>query len=459
MGSNPTGRHHTAMRVFVSSPGDVAHERNAVVDVAEEMNRHIASKLKATLHVEGWESFPPTTTFRKQLISHLEDADLFVMIFARRYGEASTDSEVRSGTREEFEIADELRQRTGRPEIFVYFLDLPAHELHDPGPQLAQVLGFKELLARRLSYRTYSSPEAFALQFKSHLTDWLFEEWAAARERPHQKQRRESFEQWFCLGGDPPSATIIHPARKEQDADNLLPWVAAEDFHAMRKIADCLSLAGCRFVRTCTSNQFEGLREDYDTPHPVNNRVYICAFSNPPALDSLEGRSDCRFKLPAAARPNRAILWAGDNGHEITVTSPLSRYLAVQADQAPSDAFNRGRMGVDFAILARFCDVHPVADGYTYSSVYAFGLRSLGTWGAAWFLDQVVSSYVGLPNDGKPFQALLRVEYRGNGIQDVRDVSGRDQDYFDQQTSDGVIQSACSTETFVTPVSPPVLPS
>lgn len=423
----------TVLRVFVSSPGDAETERDAVSAVIEDMNKNIAHKLAISLDVDRWEDFRPRTGFREDIERRLSAADLFVMIFARRYGEAATDSQVRSGTREEFEIASELREKHGKPELAVYFLDVADDDpmVIDPGPQFEEVLKFKEELSHRLFYRRYRTPELFELAFRRDLTEWIFDEWSKSTARATQSQARRRMEEFFRLGGEVPSATIVHPARQEHDERHLLPLMAAEDFHAIRKITECLQLAGCTKVTSCTDGQYA----DFADYHPLDNEVYICVFTNPPALESLRMLSACSFSLQTGE--DRAIVWRGVDGTPIIVRSPLSRYLSIQKEKDPNTIYKNGRMGIDFAILARYRedDHHD-----STSRVYAFGLRSLGTWGAAWFLEREIMRRATLPAQRDRYEVLLRVEFSGLSIRRVTDVSAKDQSFFDREMSEDFIR-------------------
>ena len=269
------------VKLFVSSPGDTNLERTAVHRVADELNDGIAHRLHLNLRVEGWEGWRPTQDFRRQMESHLRDCDLFIMIFHRRYGESATDRQLRSGTREEFDLAQEYSREHGKPEIFVYFYDIPAADpaLADPGPQLASVLQFRQYLHDCLAYRTYPSPETFASQLKIHLVDWLFDHWENKVEQPLTRRRRDNLTRFFGLKGEAGSATIVHPAREERDRENLLPFMYAEDFHAIRGLSESL--------RTIGADEVTYTAQEYWQLQPKDNRAFVCVPSNPPGLAAL----------------------------------------------------------------------------------------------------------------------------------------------------------------------------
>jgi len=99
----------------------------------------------------------------------------------------------------------------------------------------------------------------------------------------------------------------------------------------------------------------------------------------------------------------------------------------------------------DYAILARFRDTFSdvnMKDGYLQDYFLA-GLRGLGTWGAAWFIDRKYHNFENV-YEKKDLQFLLEVEYRDGRIFDVRDVSGKSQSYFDNENSLSVIRKNVS---------------
>jgi hypothetical protein len=89
----------------------------------------------------------------------------------------------------------------------------------------------------------------------------------------------------------------------------------------------------------------------------------------------------------------------------------------------------------DFAVLARFTDKsknRPASEGFL-KDYFLGGLRGLGTWGAAWFLDNGYHNFENLQEED--LQLLLEVIYRDGRIFTVKDVSNEPQEYFDSQNS------------------------
>ena len=69
----------------------------------------------------------------------------FVLVMSRVWGRPATDSPIgTSYTEEEFKRAAARFNATGTPEIVCFFKQVPLDVLADPGPQLQQVLRFKQ---------------------------------------------------------------------------------------------------------------------------------------------------------------------------------------------------------------------------------------------------------------------------------------------------------------------------
>ncbi|MDH4031660.1 MAG: DUF4062 domain-containing protein, partial [Chromatiales bacterium] len=116
--------HH--LRVFVSSPGDVRHERAIVHDVIERLQEEVEGV--ATLESVLWEEEPllATDTFQAQL-ARPSDCDVMIAILWSRLGTPLSDeltradgSRYESGTEYEFEDAVRGFREHGRPQLLVY---------------------------------------------------------------------------------------------------------------------------------------------------------------------------------------------------------------------------------------------------------------------------------------------------------------------------------------------------
>jgi hypothetical protein len=89
---------------------------------------------------------------------------------------------------------------------------------------------------------------------------------------------------------------------------------------------------------------------------------------------------------------------------------------------------------VDFAIIARFGPSAARDYRGDFNHYFIAGIRGLGTWGAAWFIERRATELGRLAEEGHEdsIQAILQVTYRDFHIEEVKDVSGESQEYFDQ---------------------------
>lgn len=156
------------LRLFLGSPGGVAAEREVVRQVVQRLNKLVAPRLGYTIVLYMWEDDAPAYGRPQSLINrNLEECDIFVGILYRRWGIAT--GEYSSGFEEEFEHAIARRRSTSSPEVVLFFKDVDAESLEDPGPQLQRVLRFRSEIERtgEVLYRTFSEMD----EWKDVFTD------------------------------------------------------------------------------------------------------------------------------------------------------------------------------------------------------------------------------------------------------------------------------------------------
>lgn len=128
--------------VFMASPGDLVEERDIIRSTEDSLNNLLAAN-GIRIRVVGWElTTPGYGRPQAQINPMVHECDVFIGLLNRRWG--SPTGEYSSGFEEEFAIALERRQRGDVPAIGMFFAKLNSDLLSDPGPQLAQVLNFKE---------------------------------------------------------------------------------------------------------------------------------------------------------------------------------------------------------------------------------------------------------------------------------------------------------------------------
>ena len=176
------------VRIFVSSPEDVAEERFLAHGVIERLQGEFAGH--ARLHPLFWEQEPllATNDYQSQLPSPA-DSDVFVSILWSRLGSPlpqtftrEDGSRYQSGTEYEFETARSSFLQSGKPDLLVYRKTSVLTVALDDERQLLAQLEQKKALDRFLdrwfvnpdatakgAYHRFSEPGDFEALFESHL--------------------------------------------------------------------------------------------------------------------------------------------------------------------------------------------------------------------------------------------------------------------------------------------------
>jgi tetratricopeptide (TPR) repeat protein len=173
---------YRVLRVVVASPGDVKTEREIVPRVIDEVNRNIAHKAGLHLELYRWETdthpgfhpLGPQGGIDTKL--KIEDCDLLVGIFWRRFGTPVSDA--KSGTEHEFRIAYNtwLKNKT-KPQIFVYFSQRAyTPKSKEETDQWGLVLQFKKDFPKEGLWWDYKNKTEFETYLRNHLTQFLQEQ-------------------------------------------------------------------------------------------------------------------------------------------------------------------------------------------------------------------------------------------------------------------------------------------
>lgn len=133
------------VKVFLASPGDLQNERLAAKSVVEEFNKQWADTLGYHIELVGWEDTVSGTGRPQALINRdLDQCELFIGVLWKRWGTPpDTDEKYSSGFEEEYDRAAESKVKSGTPEISLFFKNVDAESLRDPGPHLNKVLEFQ----------------------------------------------------------------------------------------------------------------------------------------------------------------------------------------------------------------------------------------------------------------------------------------------------------------------------
>ncbi len=149
------------IRTFLASPGDLQEERQAIRDVVGEFNDSWASELGYQVELIGWEETVAGYGRPQHLINQdLDRCDLFLGMIWKRWGTPPDhDGEFSSGFEEEFERSMARCEKTGSPEISLFFKQIPDEFMVDPGDDLKKVLEFRETIiaGKKILFQNFST--------------------------------------------------------------------------------------------------------------------------------------------------------------------------------------------------------------------------------------------------------------------------------------------------------------
>jgi hypothetical protein len=173
------------LRIVLSSPSDVADEREATVQVIDELNRTIARDRHLHLELIRWETdaYPDVHADGPQGVIdaalEIQRSDILLGIFWKRFGTPT--KEALSGTEHEIRAALKSCQVAERPRIMIYFKEAerPLHTADDY-EQYARVLRFRDEFSRQGLYWTFQETRDFERLVRQHLTQQLLQHFAAA---------------------------------------------------------------------------------------------------------------------------------------------------------------------------------------------------------------------------------------------------------------------------------------
>lgn len=171
------------LTIVIASPGDVQAERDAIEGVVKELNHGVAADRGLRLEVVRWETdahpgfHPKGPQGLIDPILRIEDSDVLIGIFWRRFGTPTSDA--RSGTEHEIRKAYAAWQKTRRPQIMVYFNQQPYTPTSKAETdQWGQVLTFKNEFPKEGLWWEYAGLKAFGDLIRNHLTQHIRQQYA-----------------------------------------------------------------------------------------------------------------------------------------------------------------------------------------------------------------------------------------------------------------------------------------
>ncbi len=441
-------------KIFISSPGDVPNERQLAEQVINDVDNSCRDTLGVQVDAHSWKRLPPLTpkmserTIQDIINEEVRECNVFVLILNKRYGSVEQ-GQTKSNTEREINVALKMLSEGSNIMFLSYFRDLHAND--DPGQQEEKVIQLRNRLEKRgVFYRTYSSPDNFKTLFTHDLYHTILKYQVSTTKR---KMLSQFWQFGIPEGATHPRLAIIYPPvdryfMRQDNPDRfwlnrLVPHIVFEDFKALQKIEKTLRLIGFR--------DFEFFSVAGKPPDVEDrNRFWICLPRNEPARHQLslyENKVLFSFKKRQLGAETRLSWESPSQKKNITICSPLGKYLTAQREVISGGEWTLGHgriVAKDYAILARFSDKRkrrPMSHG-SLKDYFIAGIRGLGTWGAAWFIDR---RYPDFKDHFKRYdcdiQMLLEVVYRNEQIHDVRDVSKEPQSYFNQENDIRVIRA------------------
>jgi hypothetical protein len=165
-------------RIVLASPTDVEPEWRVVERLVEEFNHGLAAERGLLLRLSTWKTdahggFHPEGP--QGLIDanlRLEEADLLLALFWTRFGTPVADAE--SGTQHEILKAVQSWRASGRPQVMVYFKDLPYNPRNQAEhEQWLKVRQFRDNFPDGGLWRSYGTKPQFETQLRRDLTNLL----------------------------------------------------------------------------------------------------------------------------------------------------------------------------------------------------------------------------------------------------------------------------------------------
>ena len=174
MAESGSTRAISPIRVFIASPGDVNDERGVVRDVASELNGPLC-RHGWEIELLGWENRGPTGgRAQADINADVERCHIFIGILWQRWGTPTGGAT--SGFAEEWGLARDRFQRSGAPDLWLYFKH-GTHASRSVDPvELARVETFRREVAdaEAAFYKSFDDLAAFEKLVRERLTDEVF---------------------------------------------------------------------------------------------------------------------------------------------------------------------------------------------------------------------------------------------------------------------------------------------
>ncbi|WP_146076427.1 tetratricopeptide repeat protein [Rhizobium grahamii] len=165
----------TAYRVFIASPGGLETERSAFRDVLTKFSDEHSPFTDVIFEPVGWEDALGGAGRPQEIVNHaLDESDYAVFVLYDRWG-SHTGGGYSSGTQEEWHVAEGRYKAQKLRNICLFFKNVDADRLRDPGPQLQKVIEFRQQIESEKKYlfKTFNDISEFQHVLRANLARWL----------------------------------------------------------------------------------------------------------------------------------------------------------------------------------------------------------------------------------------------------------------------------------------------
>ena len=246
------------LHAFLASPGGLEEERKAIRDVVDEFNRLWADELGYQVDLVGWEETVAGYGRPQHLINQdVDRCDLFIGMIWRRWGTPpDSDGNFSSGFEEEFQRSMDRRERTGRPQVSLFFKEIPEDVMADPGDDLKRVLEFKEevMAKRKILFQNFSTVRDMEDRARQCVTEYVKQVKSAdtAPEPDEARARRPKTEPGTAQNEERPGSSplsaegfaFVHDLVQRLGHESAMANLSASDVARFRLLANSLSKPG-----------------------------------------------------------------------------------------------------------------------------------------------------------------------------------------------------------------------
>jgi hypothetical protein len=160
--------------VFLASPSDLGDERRIAKSVIDNLNRGLCRTLNITIDLLGWEDTLPGMGRPQELINRdVDRCELFVGLLWQSWGTPTGTHS--SGFLEEFERARDRYRSSRAPEMWIHFKDVTPALIADQGPEVSQVLAFKQALvqSREILFKSFATAQEWERMLQNNLSEYV----------------------------------------------------------------------------------------------------------------------------------------------------------------------------------------------------------------------------------------------------------------------------------------------